>query len=476
MFYGRERQIADLEVLWKKRTASLVTCRGRRRIGKSSLIERFAQLSKSRFIVLEGVRPKRGMRNEDELAAFGQQLSARTGSDPSTPSNWLSAFIRLNDKIRDDERTVVLLDEVSWMGHYDPLFADTLKVAWDNYWKKHDRLIVVVCGSVSTWIRENVVDNGAFVGRRSLDLVVDELPLAECVRFWGTAAKRIDTREIVDLLSVTGGVPRYLEEIDPGASTAENIRRLCFTPHGILREDFDDMFTDTVTRLPSLAGRILRLLAEGSLAVSELAAKLGMGRSGTISDALDCLVEAGFVRRDGGVNPETGDTIRQIRYRLKDNYARFYLKYIEPVKTIIDDGSYEVVSLAGLPGWEAVLGLAFENLVVNNYRSLIPHFHLDGTLITSAAPYVKSGTNGCRGCQVDLLLQTRKAVYVIEVKRRQEIGREVIQEVDDKVRAIRRPKGVSIRTALVYDGELHPGVVADGYFDAVIPFRTILGL
>ena len=71
----------------------------------------------------------------------------------------------------------------------------------------------VLCGSVSSWIRDSIVQNRAYVGRRSLDMVVGELPPAECLKFWGKKSARIDSREVLDVLSVTGGVPRYLEEI-----------------------------------------------------------------------------------------------------------------------------------------------------------------------------------------------------------------------------------------------------------------------
>ena len=110
---------------------------------------------------------------------------------------WLSAFKRLDHEIKDDALTVVLLDEISWMGRYDDLFADSIKIAWDNMWKKHDRLVLVLCGSVSSWIKEHIVDSAAFVGRRSCDLIVRELPLKECVKFWGREVERIDLKEIV---------------------------------------------------------------------------------------------------------------------------------------------------------------------------------------------------------------------------------------------------------------------------------------
>lgn len=477
MFFGREAQIEQLESLWRKRIGSLVTCRGRRRIGKSTLIEQFAQKTGSRFIKIEGVKPKRDFSNANELEAFAMQLSVQTGADPTPPSNWLNAFIRLNDKIRDGERTVVLLDEISWLGYYDKMFADTLRIAWENYWKKHDKLIVVLCGSVSTWIKENVIDNSAYLGRRSLDLVIGELPLRECVRFWGTETERLSVKEIVDVLSVTGGVPRYLEEIDPGLSADENLRRLCYSPNALLRIDFDEMLNDVITNQPRLTAQVLRALVEGPLSAAEIASVLNMERGGRVSDALFQLAEAGFVACDAARNPETGAKIRERRYRLRDNYSRYYLKYVERVTGAIDDGSYNFPSLSRLNGWNTVMGLQFENLVVNHYAELMPFLHLGGTVITSAAPYRKVGRRDRnKGCQVDLLLQAANMLYFIEVKRQQKIDPSIVQEVDAKIKCVSRPDGVSARAALVYDGELPLSVAENGYFDAIVPFRKLLGL
>ena len=435
-FYGRENFLSELSFLWKKRVPSLVTCRGRRRVGKSTLIEKFAERSGARFIRIEGIRPKAKMSNADELANFAEQLSAATGAEDSPPSNWLNAFLRLDGKIDDSQRTVVLLDEVSWMAHYDLRFASTLKIAWDAHFKKHPKLVFVVCGSVSSWILENIIQDGSFYGRRSLDIVVPELPLAECVKFWGRTASRIDRLEIVDVLSVTGGIPRYLEEIDPGVTASENIRRLAFRPKSVLREDFDEMFTDVITKLPSMTAAVLRTLVDDARTVSEIAAILGMEKNGHISGVLTQLEEAGMVSSDEGRNPVSGKMVREKHYRLCDNYARFYLKYIE---------------------------------------QLIAPLGIGGAHVISCAPYRKSGKDG-DGVQVDLLIQTQRAVYVIETKRKREIGSEIVKEMENRVAKIPRKRGCSVRTALVYEGHLAPIVEAEGYFDAVVPFRSLLGL
>ncbi len=475
-FFGRTELLAQLRDLWGKRVSSLVTCRGRRRIGKSTLIERFATQSKARFIKLEGLKPQAGTTKEDELDSFAEQLAAQTGAESSRPESWLHAFIRLSKEIDGHQRTVVLLDEASWMAHGDPLFAATLKVAWDNYLKKHDRLILVVCGSVSVWIKENILESGAFFGRRSLDMVVPELPLSECVKFWGEAASRVATREIVDVLSVTGGVPRYLEEVDPGLSARENIRRMFFLPNASLRVDFDEMFKDAITRQPKFSGEVLRCLVDGPRNLTEIARTLGVAKGGNITNAIAQLEESGMVASDFGRNPETGAEVRERRYRLRDNYSRFYLKYVEPSKSAIDRGTFAFSGLDQFAGWESIMGLQFENLVVNNLRELLKALHMDKVMITSAAPWMKRGSAsaGTKGCQIDLLVQSRMSMCLVEIKRQSHIGREIIEEVREKCASLPRPGGVSLRTALVFDGELAASVEADGFFDAVIPFSSLL--
>ena len=474
-FYGRTELIQQLSDLWGKRVSSLVTCRGRRRIGKSTLIERFAVKSKARFIKLEGIRPEANTTKEDELDSFASQLSLQTSSENSRPADWLRAFIRLSKEINSREKTVVLLDEVSWMAHGDPMFSGTLKIAWDNYLKKHDRLILVVCGSVSTWIKENILESGAFYGRRSLDIVVPELPLRECVKFWGAAAERMSVRDIVDVLSVTGGVPRYLEEINPLLSAKENVAKMCFLPKSPLRTDFDEMFSDVITRQPRFSGKVLRCLVDGAKSVTEIAESIGVEKGGNVTNALTQLLESGMVAADGGKNPETGADIRERKYRLCDNYSRFYLRHIEPVKGSIDDGSFSFGGFGQFSGWDSTMGFALENLVVNNLRSLVAPLHLDGVMILSAAPYFRRGGED-GGCQVDLLIQSKMSMYVVEIKRKTSIGREVIDEVREKCRRLRCRRSMSLHTALVYEGEIAPSIEADGYFDAVIPFSQLLGL
>ena len=120
------------------------------------------------------------------------------------------------------------------------------------------------------------------------------------------------------------------------------------------------------------------------------------------------------------------------------------------------------------------MGFQFENLVLNNLRSLCPLIGLEGKLVTSAVPYVRRKSASSPGVQVDLLIQTPKSVYVVEVKRRTRITSAIEDEIREKVRRLPVPRGVSVRTVLVHEGEIAPEVEEDGYIDFIVPIERLL--
>lgn len=472
MFVGRQEQLNDLYALLRKKTSSLVTCRGRRRIGKTTLIREFAKKA-ARLLAFEGLPPRPGLSNRDQLQTFGRQLAQQTDIPEVALDNWPQAFQLMASTIRN-EWTVVLLDEISWLGGFDPDFPGHLKTAWDTVLKKHPKLIFVLCGSVSAWITDNILNNTGFVGRDSWDILLEELPLHDCNRFWGKSGARISTAEKLNLLSITGGVPKYLEELDPGLSAEENIRRLCFQREGILFREFDQIFSDVFGKRAGSYKTIVEALAHGSRTVSEISQALGKERSGHMSEYLQDLVLGGFLAKDSVFDPKTGRNTRTVKYRLRDNYSRFYLRYVAPRYESIEKGLLRGMSLDQLPEWDVVLGLQFENLVLNNVRSLAPLLRLGHTPLLAAAPYSQRPTTRKKGCQVDLLMRTKHSLYVVEIKHRKSIGTAVVDEVREKVRRLPFPRDMSIRTALVYEGALDPRVEPEGYFDFLIPFAQFL--
>ena len=475
MFIGREQELKDLDAFWGRDQGVLITCRGRRRIGKSTLIAEFASRSARTVLSIAGLAPRKGMTDARQRRHFCEKL-AEIGDRPYREADtWSKAFRQLDELLADNGRTVVLLDEISWMGGYDPDFAGYFKEAWDEYLHKHANLIFVLCGSVSAWIAENILNATGFVGRDSFDIELGELPLSDCVAMFGPTGERLSTTERLDLLSLTGGVPKYLEEIRSELSVDENFRRLCFLPRSLLFREFDETFSKVFGLRVATRGRILRLLVDGCKSASELAQMEKRPLNGSYTEALRDLNYAGFVAEDSGLSPLTGRVVKESRYRIKDNYARFYLKNIEPRATAIKAGHFEFVSLEQLNGWDSILGLQFENLVLNHVNDLFSHLGLDRSLVLSAAPYVQNATRRNEGCQIDLLIRTERTLMVVEIKRRREIRHEVVDEVAEKIRRLRYDKSLSVRTALVYDGRLSASIPADRYFDFIVPAEALLG-
>ena len=474
-FIGREDHLGKLDALWRKQTASLAVVSGRRRIGKSTLVEEFARRSGCKFVEIAGLPPGKGMTNQRQIDNFCERLASATGLVQAKADCWAKAFDALAQAVSPNEKTIVFLDEISWMGRYDPAFAGLLKTAWDTRLSGKRRLVLVVAGSVSAWIQANIQHARGYVGRISLDITLTELPASKCVEFWGRKASRTATREILDILSVTGGVPKYLSEIDAGLSADENIRRLCFDKDGYLYNDFNRIFDDVFDATVASKKRIVTALADGAASVSELAARLGSDPNGHLSTDLKELAEAGFVAGAEGLNPETGRAVREVRYRIKDNYTRFYLKYVFPKKKAIESGVFRYVPLERLPGWDTVMGLQFECLVLNNFPALAREIGLVGKSVDSVAPYFRRGGKGGPGVQIDMLVQLPRSVYVIETKRKSAIGVTVEEEVQRKIDRLGVPKTKSVKTVLVYDGALAPELEEDGFFDFLVPADRLLG-
>ena len=239
---------------------------------------------------------------------------------------------------------------------------------------------------------------------------------------------------------------------------------------------FNSIFDDALDQNLSFKKKILIALALGAKTHSELSEALGVERSGFVTDNLEALEAAGFIARDEGLNPVNGKRTKQAEYRICDNYTRFYLKYIEPSRGLIKRNAYRFMSVEQLPGWNSMLGLQFEALVYNNMNLLLRWLGLDRTLLLSASPYQQRKTTRREGCQIDLLLQTKHSIYVVEIKRRENIGEEVVSEVKEKIRRLKVTRGINVIPVLVYDGKLSKRVTADGYFSRIISAAQLLGV
>lgn len=471
MFLGREKELKILERLRSLKKAGLVVCRGRRRIGKSTLIEQFGKQF-SHFYEFQGLAPRQNIDNQAQLDNFSQLMANQLNLPALTFKNWTEAFSLLAKQTAKG-KTLIFLDEISWMASSDPDFVGQLKIAWDTKFKKNDHLILVVCGSVTSWIDSNILNSSDFVGRLSSTITLKELPLNLCNEFWGKKKKLISSFEKFKLLSITGGVPRYLEEIDFNDTAENNILKMCFSRDGILFSEFDKVFNDIFLKRAPFYREIVKILVCEKADFTKICQKLKIVPNGVVTQYLNDLETSDFIERDYTYNLE-GKCTKLSRYRLKDNYLRFYLKYIEPNKHKIEEGLFEFKSLENLPGWDSILGFQFENLVLNNKGTVYKLLNIPPNIIISSAPYFQNKTNRTKPCQIDWLIQTKNTLYVCEIKFRKKVGIQCVEEVAEKISRLKYPKHYSVRPILIYEGDLAPEFEQDTYFSRVINLGEIL--
>jgi AAA+ ATPase superfamily predicted ATPase len=373
-------------------------------------------------------------------------------------------------------RVIILLDEISWMGSKDPHFLGKLKNAWDMEFKQNPELMLILCGSISSWIEENILKSTGFMGRISLTLYLQELKLPECNHFLDLIGFRGCDYERFKILSVTGGIPRYLEEIQPHLPAEANLQELCFQPGGILFREFNDIFSDLFSHRSPTYKKILASLVTGAKELAEIAKDTNLSPGGHLSACLHDLNLLGFIRRDYSWSIKKGKEARLSQFRLNDNYLRFYLKYIEPQYEKIASGHFPKFSLAGLTAWDSIMGLQFENMVIASRELVWKHLPFSAADIVNDNPYFQRKTSRIKGCQIDYLIQTRyHNLFVCEIKfSRNCIGLQIVDEVKEKISNISLPRGFSCWPVLIHVNGVSDAVVDSGYFTKIIDFSTLL--
>ena len=477
-FIGRKDELKSLRDLTSKKTSSLVALRGRRRIGKSRLIEEFARLYKGcRFLPFSGIAPTELTTSYEQKEEFAKQLSTNLDLPPLRVDDWSDLFSYLAKATRNG-KIVILFDEISWMGSKDQMFLGKLKNAWDMEFKKNPRLIMVLCGSVSSWIEKNILGSTGFMGRFSLVLDLKGLSISESAEFLDKTGFCDSVYERCKVLAVTGGIPRYLEEIKPDKLADENIKDLCFKSSGILFREFNDIFSDIFGRRSETYEKITRSLVSGRKELAEIAKSIGMKKGGHLSNYMTDLIMSGFIKRDYVWSIKQKSHPKLSYYRLSDNYLRFYLKYIEPNSSQIKSGHFNNKALSTLPAFDSIMALQFENLVLKNGGLIIKKLNAGFEDVVKDGSYFQrpQPSAAIKGCQIDYMIQLKtNMLFACEIKfSLNEIGIEVVSKMQEKLKNLVKPRGFAIVPILIHVNGVNDSVINSNYFHNIIDFGEMM--
>jgi uncharacterized protein len=470
-FIGRKNWLYKLNALAKTDRPILAVMMGRRRVGKSRLAAEFAK--DKIFLSFSGIAPVDGVTAQDQRDAFARKIYTFFKEDPFTFKDWSDGFDHITSRLTH-KPTVILLDEISWMGHKDPLFIAKLKNWWDLSLQKFPNLTLILCGSVSTWIERNIIKSTALFGRISLKIPLEELSLADSCAFLRHIGFKGSEYEIFKILSITGGIPWYIEQINPQLSADENIRQLFLEEGGIFYEEYNHIFHDLFENKGQIYRYIVEKLAQGVYTLKQLKVATEYANSGSFSQYMQNLVTSGFVKEHASWSIDSGRRGKQKLYRLKDNYLRFYLRYVAQLGS--SGKVYTKAPLETLAGWDTIMGLQVENLLLNNHDQVLHAIGINPANIMEDGPYYQAPTKQKKGCQIDYMVQTRsKNLYICEFKfSRREIGSAVLESMQDKIKALRIPRGMGICPVLVHASGVTEEVDTAKLFYRILDMRDLL--
>ena len=464
-FVGRT---AELEAFgrWRESgsASQLTAVYGRRRIGKTRLIEEAAK--GSRFLKFEGLE---GDSEEEQKRHFLHTLysySGRREHQVLHSDNWIDLFVLLSDFL-GQEPAIVLFDEVQWMAAEKPGLVSRLKFAWDNYFLKNNRVHLILCGSVSSFLVKRIINSKALYGRIDLVLHLREMSVRELgTAFMGDRS----THEQLEYYLAVGGIPKYFELLDDSQSARLNLHRLSFSKDAFFFNEFGRLFVSHFGKSQHYRNVVRELAAKPFLSRTDLIARASLPQGGSASRILDELELAGFTDNYG---PLGNDDARMLkRYRVADCFLRFYFSFIYPMRKRIGPTPlpmHQALPDSQFPGWK---GLAFEHFCGQSSRALAELLGFSAVRYDVGPWFGREDMK--TGAQVDLLFRRADNVLTLcEVKHKKSLGTEVISEVERKVEILldsplTRGKGLTIERVLVSAYPVPQSVEAQGYFSRII--------
>ena len=294
---GREAEQRDLHDVLERDESQLVAVYGRRRIGKTYLIREFFG---NKFVFYHTGMHCGSLK--EQLLTFRDSL-IQYGYDVAGPlDSWHEAFLglrRLIESIQDPDKKIIFLDELPWMDTPRSGFLPNLEHFWNGWASSRKDIVMVVCGSASSWIINKVLKNhGGLYNRVTERLPLNPFTLHECELYAQQSGLVMTRRDICSCYMVFGGVPFYWSLLKKGLGVPQNIDRLFFQDNGKLKYEYDELFSSLFADADAYR-QIIAALATTTkgLTRNEIISKTSLGDGGKLKTCLETLEQCGFIRK-----------------------------------------------------------------------------------------------------------------------------------------------------------------------------------
>lgn len=413
---GRKQERGELLELYNSDRAEFVAVYGRRRVGKTFLVDE--TLGNRITFRHAGLSPidENGKQNlmKDQLKHFYHSLLSQGMKKSHQPTSWLEAFYMLEmhlQNIDNGSRQVVFIDELPWMDTPRSKFITALEGFWNGWACHRHNLMLVVCGSANSWMLDNLVNNhGGLYGRVTYEIRLMPFTLKECEAFFQSRSIRMSRYDIVQSYMMLGGIPFYLNYFKKGLSLAQNIDRLFFAPNAKLRDEYDRLFASVFSN-PDEMKRIVVCLStrHAGYTRQEILKKAKIDDSGSATKMLKALEASNFILK----YQPFGKGKREECYKLTDSFCLFFLRWVEGHNSMNSDFWMLNQASPSVSSWR---GIAFEEVSLSHIQQIKAALGISGVSSEQSAWVVK-GDDEKEGAQIDLLISRKdNVVNMCEMK------------------------------------------------------------
>lgn len=406
---GRDDEVKMLESMLTSTESEFVAMYGRRRIGKTFLIEETYR--KNTVFFASGIHEENMLSQHEN---FFKELNAyfKLGKKDELPTTWLKAFALLEKCITNLTHTtkkVIFLDEISWLDTPKSGFVGALNNFWNTFCNRRKDIVLVICGSAASWIINKVIKNkGGLHNRITNCIQLMPFTLQETEAFLKLRNINLSRRDVVLIYMCTGGVPYYLKFITPGKSVPQVINDLFFKQNASLKLELNNLYA-SLFKNAYLHEAIVMALAKtkGGLTRNALLVQTNLVSGGGISLVLEELVQCGFITR---VYPYSNKKTYSI-FRLTDFFTLFYLRFVPTDNSILNWDK-----LAGSQSYKIWCGYAFETLCALHINKIKGSLSILGVLSNEYSWY-KKGNSESKGAQIDLIIdRDDNCINICEMK------------------------------------------------------------
>ena len=392
---GRKEEQAELQQIVESKQAEFVAVFGRRRVGKTFLIKEFFN---HKFTFYHT-----GISNSDmnmQLNLFNTSLNEYGKVTYTKSRNWFEAFENLAHLLKNTKtknKKVVFIDEMPWMDTHKSGFVSALEWFWNSYVSAQKDIVLIVCGSASSWVMNKIIKNhGGLHNRVTRQIYLKPFNLLECEQMFAENRISFNRHQMVESYMIFGGIPYYLSLFQKRYGLSQNIDNLCFKDKGKLTDEFENLYASLfknygkhITIVKALSTKVKGLSREEIIEISKLP------NGGSLTRILEELELSGFIRRYKSFQKKEKSAI----YQLVDFFTLFYFNFMYTKRENDEHFWTNFIENARHRAWS---GYGFEQVCLAHLSQIKQKLGISG-VITRTATWRSNDKENL--AQIDLLIE-----------------------------------------------------------------------